>query len=161
MVNRVIRVGNLGRDAELRYTQGGSPVANFNLATVEKWKDKGGKLQEKTEWHRVQLWGKVAESLHAYLTKGKQVYVEGKIATRKWKDRDGNDRSSTEIKADNIRLLGGKGNGQQSRRQAPAEVAEAADPFDTAGGFDDGGADPFADPGAAVAGELTDDDIPF
>jgi single-strand DNA-binding protein len=164
MVNRVILVGNLGRDAELRYTPGGSAVSTFNVACTEKWKDKQGKLQERTEWVRVVLWGKVAESLNEYLMKGKQVYVEGKLATRSWDDKDGNKRYQTEVKADQIRLLGGKGgaaNGQ--RRQAPARgqqpAQQQADPFDTP--FEDDGSDPFAGPAEAPAGELTDDDIPF
>ena len=88
-VNKVILVGNLGRDAELRYTPGGAPVATLNLATTEVWNDKGGQKQEKTEWHRVVLWGKSAESLNEYLVKGKQIYVEGRLQTRQWDDKDG------------------------------------------------------------------------
>ena len=110
-VNKVILVGNLGRDAELRYTPGGAPVATLNMATTEVWNDKGGQRQEKTEWHRVVLWGKTAESLSEYLTKGKQIYVEGRLQTRQWDDKDGNKRYTTEIKADRITLLGGGGGG--------------------------------------------------
>src|SRR3990167_1259049 len=99
-VNKVILVGNLGRDAELRYTPGGSPVATLNLATTEVWNDKSGQKQEKTEWHRIVLWGKMAESLSEYLVKGKQIYVEGRLQTRQWDDKDGNKRYTTEIKAD-------------------------------------------------------------
>lgn len=110
-VNRVILVGNLGADAELRYTGSGMAVANFRLATTEVWKDKDGQKQEQTEWHRVSLWGKMAESVAQYLTKGKQVYVEGRIQTRKWQDKDGQDRYSTEIKADRVTLLGSGGGG--------------------------------------------------
>lgn len=110
-VNRVILVGNLGADAELRYTGGGMAVANFRLATTEVWKDKDGQKQEQTEWHRVSLWGKMAEAVAQYLTKGKQVYVEGRIQTRKWQDKEGQDRYSTEIKADKVTLLGGGGGG--------------------------------------------------
>ncbi len=106
-VNKVILVGNLGRDAELRYTPGGAAVATLNMATTEVWNDKGGQRQEKTEWHRVVFWGKVAESLTEYLTKGKQVYVEGRLETRQWNDKDGNKRYTTEIKGDKIVLLGG------------------------------------------------------
>ena len=116
-VNKVILVGNLGRDAELRYTPGGSPVATLNLATTEIWNDKGGQRQEKTEWHRVVLWGKTAESLNEYLTKGKQIYVEGRLQTRQWDDKDGNKRYTTEIRGDRIVLLGGGGG---RRRRAPA-----------------------------------------
>ena len=108
-VNKVILVGNLGRDAELRYTPGGSPVATLNLATTEVWNDKAGQRQEKTEWHRVVLWGKTAESLSEYLIKGKQLYVEGRLQTRQWDDKDGNKRYTTEIRGDRIVLLGGGG----------------------------------------------------
>ena len=91
-VNKVILVGNLGRDVELRYTTGGNAVANFSLATTETWNDKSGTRQEKTEWHRVVLWGKQAESLQEYLTKGKQVYLEGRLQTREYDGKDGNKR---------------------------------------------------------------------
>src|SRR6267378_4429394 len=111
-VNKVILVGNLGRDAELRYTPGGAAVATINMATTEVWNDKAGQRQEKTEWHRVVLWGKQAESLAEYLTKGKQIYVEGRLQTRQWDDKDGNKRYTTEIKADRITLLGGGGGGR-------------------------------------------------
>ena len=110
-VNKVILVGNLGRDAELRYTPGGAPVATINMATTEVWNDKGGQRQEKTEWHRVVLWGKTAESLNEYLTKGKQIYVEGRLQTRQWDDKDGNKRYTTEIRGDRVVLLGGGGGG--------------------------------------------------
>ena len=110
-VNKVILVGNLGRDAELRYTPGGAPVATLNMATTEIWNDKGGQRQEKTEWHRVVLWGKTAESLSEYLTKGKQIYVEGKLQTRQWDDKDGNKRYTTEVRGDRVVLLGGGGGG--------------------------------------------------
>jgi single-strand DNA-binding protein len=107
-VNRVILVGNLGKDAELRYTPGGAPVASVSLATTENWTDKtSGQRQEKTEWHRIVIWGKTAESLHSYLTKGKQIYVEGRLQTRSWDDRDGNKRYTTEVRADRVVLLGG------------------------------------------------------
>lgn len=108
-VNKVILVGNLGRDAELRYTPGGAAVCNFSVATTEVWNDKSGQKQEKTEWHKVTLWGKTAEALSEYLQKGKQVYVEGRLETRKWQDKDGNDKYSTEVRADKITLLGGGG----------------------------------------------------
>jgi single-strand DNA-binding protein len=116
-VNKVILVGNLGADAELRYTGGGMAVANFRIATTEVWKDKDGQKQEQTEWHRISLWGKQAEAVSQYLTKGKQVYVEGRIQTRKWQDKEGQDRYTTEIKADKITLLG-SGGGGGSRSQA-------------------------------------------
>src|SRR6476659_252643 len=110
-VNKVQLIGNLGRDAEMRYTPGGAAVATLNLATTDVFKDRQGQKQEATEWHRIVLWGKTAESLSNYLTKGKQIYVEGKLQTRKWQDKDGNDRYTTEIRADRITLLGGGGGG--------------------------------------------------
>ena len=115
-VNKVILVGNLGRDAELRYTPGGAAVATLNLATTEVWNDRNNQRQEKTEWHRIVLWGKTAESLQEYLTKGKQIYVEGRLQTRQWDDKDGNKRYTTEIKADRVTLLGGGGGGGARRR---------------------------------------------
>jgi single-strand DNA-binding protein len=113
-VNKVILVGNLGRDAEMRFTPGGQAVATLNLATTEQWNDREGQRQEKTEWHRIVLWGKQAESLQQYLVKGKQIYVEGRLQTRQWDDKDGNKRYTTEIKADRITLLGGGGGGGRS-----------------------------------------------
>src|SRR3954447_4224796 len=110
-VNKVILVGNLGRDAEVRFTPGGQPVATLNLATTEQWNDKEGQRQEKTEWHRIVLWGKQAESLQQYLVKGKQIYVEGRLQTRQWDDKDGVKRNTTEIRADRITLLGSAGGG--------------------------------------------------
>ena len=146
-VNKVILVGNLGRDAELRYTPGGAAVATLNLATTEVWNDKNQQRQEKTEWHRVVLWGKQAESLQEYLTKGKQIYVEGRLQTRQWDDKDGNKRYTTEIKADRITLLGGGGGGG-----ARSSGGGGADRGGSQGG---GGMDePPMEP-------ITDDDIPF
>ena len=110
-VNRVILVGNLGRDAEVRHTANGQAVATLNLATTENWKDKEGQRQEKTEWHRVVVWGKTAEALGQYLTKGKQIAIEGRIETRQWDDKDGNKRYTTEIRGDRIVLLSGGGMG--------------------------------------------------
>lgn len=106
-LNHCTFIGNLGRDAELRYTAGGEAVATLNLACSESWKDKQGQKQERTEWVRIILWGKTAESLAEYLTKGKQIYVSGKFTTRKWKDKDGADRYMTEIRGDRVVLLGG------------------------------------------------------
>ena len=127
MVNRVQLLGNLGRDAELRYTQGGAAVATLNIATTEKWRDKNQQLQESTEWHRVILWGKQAETLQQYLTKGKQIFVEGSLRTRQWDDKDGNKRYTTEIKADRITLLGGNG---QNTSSEPVERGQDEDiPF--------------------------------
>src|SRR5690348_6407281 len=147
-VNKVILVGNLGRDAELRYTPGGAPVATLNMATTEVWNDKAGQKQEKTEWHRVVLWGKSAESLTEYLTKGKQIYVEGRLQTRQWDDKDGNKRYTTEIRGDKIVLLGGGSGGGRGA---------------SGGSMSRGGGDDLSHGGAPgpESEPLTDDDIPF
>ncbi len=105
-LNKVILIGNLGRDPEVRYTQNGTAVANFTLATNEVWTDKAGGRQERTEWHRIVVWGKQAEIVREHLTKGKQVYVEGTLQTRQWDDREGNKRTTTEIKAARVLMLG-------------------------------------------------------
>jgi single-strand DNA-binding protein len=110
-VNKAILVGNLGRDAEMRFTSGGTPVATVSLATTEKFTDREGQKREDTQWHRIVIWGKTAESLHEYLTKGKQIYVEGRIQTREWNDKEGKPQKTTEIRADRIVLLGGGGGG--------------------------------------------------
>ena len=146
-VNKVIIVGNLGRDAEVRYTPGGAAVSTISLATTDVWNDKtSGERQERTEWHRVVLWGKQAETLNDYLKKGRQSYAEGKLQTRKWQDRDGNDRYTTEVRADRIVLLGGRGEGGRGE-----------------GGGGDYGARPSSSPSgpAPAPPELTEDDIPF
>lgn len=124
-INKVFLIGNLGRDCELRYTHGGQPVGSFSLATTERWNDKNGQRQEKTEWHTVVLWGKQAESLSEYLLKGKQVCVEGKLQTRKWEDRNGQNRTTTEIRADRVTLLGGGGPASRDRAREDEESAEA------------------------------------
>ena len=152
-VNKVILVGNLGRDAELRYTPGGAPVANFSIATSETWTDKNtGQRQERTEWHRVDLWGKGAEALQQHLTKGRKIYVEGSLRTRQWEDRDGNKRYSTDVRADRIEFLGGRGDGGGRR-------------FDAGGDGGDGREQAPAptDQNTAAGGssDLTEDDIPF
>src|SRR5689334_19963423 len=151
-VNKVILVGNLGRDAELRYTPGGAAVATLNMATTEVWNDKSGQRQEKTEWHRVVLWGKTAESLNEYLTKGKQIYVEGRLQTRQWDDKDGNKRYTTEIRGDRVVLLGGGGGGRGGGG-GMARGGGASE--DTMGGH--GGSAPAPDGPEPI----TDDDIPF
>ena len=108
-VNKVILIGRLGGDPEVRYTTNGGAVANFNLATNESWTDKSGQKQERTEWHRVVIWGKMAELCGQYLSKGRQAYVEGRLQTREWNDKEGNKRYTTEIIAQNIQFLGGPG----------------------------------------------------
>src|SRR5882672_10123999 len=152
-VNKVILVGNLGRDAELRYTPGGAAVATLNMATTEVWNDKAGQRQEKTEWHRIVLWGKTAESLNEYLTKGKQIYVEGRLRTRQWDDKDGNKRYTTEIRGDRIVLLGGGG---RSGGGGGGGMSRGGAMDDSMGGHAPGDLrpEPSSEP-------LTDDDIPF
>jgi single-strand DNA-binding protein len=152
-VNKVILVGNLGRDAELRYTPGGAAVATLNMATTETWNDKSGQKQEKTEWHRVVFWGKVAESLTEYLTKGKQVYIEGRLETRQWNDKDGNKRYTTEVKGDKIVLLGGGGGGQRS--------GGGGGGYARGGGEESMGGGQGASHSDVPDTPLTDDDIPF
>lgn len=109
-VNKAIIIGNLGADPEVRYTQSGTPVANLRIATNERWTDKSGQSQERTEWHRVVVFGNTAENCAKYLSKGRQVYVEGRIQTNEWQDNDGNKRYTTEIVAQNVTFLSG-GNG--------------------------------------------------
>ena len=107
-VNKVILVGNLGRDPELRYTQNGQAVANFSVATSENWKDKNtGERQERTEWHRIVVWGRVGENCAQYLSKGRTVYIEGRLQTREWEDKEGQKRKTTEINAQTVQFLGG------------------------------------------------------
>jgi single-strand DNA-binding protein len=111
-INKVILVGNLGGDPEVRYTASGSAVTNINMATSESWRDKqSGEMQERTEWHRVVMFGKLAEIAGEYLKKGRQVYVEGKLQTRKWQGQDGQDRYTTEVVANEMQMLGGGGQG--------------------------------------------------
>jgi single-strand DNA-binding protein len=106
-VNKVILLGRLGQDPELKYTPGGSPVCNFSLATTESWTDKQGQKQERTEWHRIVVWGKLAELCNQYLAKGRQAFLEGRLQTRSWDDKDGNKRYTTEIMANTVQFIGG------------------------------------------------------
>jgi len=153
-INKVILIGNLGADPETRAMPSGSQVANLRIATSESWRDKtSGEQQERTEWHRVALFGRLAEIAAEYLRKGSQVYIEGKIRTRKWQDKEGKDRYTTEIIADQMQMLGGRGGGggassepRSSSRPAPASEDRSAAPVDEGGG---GGGGEF------------DDDIPF
>lgn len=129
-VNKVILVGNLGRDPEIRYTTGGQPVANFTMATTERWNDPSGERKEKTEWHRIVVWGKQAEIAAEYLRKGRQVYVEGSLQTREWTDREGNKRYTTEVRAQRLQLLG-----RPDDRPAAAPQPAAEEVAEPAGGF--------------------------
>ncbi len=123
-VNKVILIGNLGKDPELRYTPNGTAVATFSIATNERWKDKDGNFQDHTEWHRIVAWRKLAEIVGEYLKKGSQVYIEGRLRSRTWEDQNGMKRTTVEIMADNLQMLG--------RREgvAPADIAEPPAPGD-------------------------------
>ena len=139
-VNKVILIGNLGADPEVKYLPNGNAVANVTIATTESWKDKqSGEQKDKTEWHRVVFFRRLAEIAGEYLKKGSQVYVEGKLQTRKWQDKNGNDRYTTEIIANEMQMLGGRGG-------ASAEF---------------GGASSSAAPAPAAVADEFDDDIPF
>ncbi len=152
-VNKVILVGHLGQDPDTRYTASGAAVVNLNLATTESWRNKQtGDMEERTEWHRVVMFGKLAEIAGEYLRKGSQVYIEGKLQTRKWQDNNGNDRYTTEIVANDMQMLGGggarpqqQGGGQSTRPQQQPPAAQEPAP-----GMMNSGTDGF-----------DDDDIPF
>ena len=142
-VNKVILVGNLGKDPEIRYMPNGNAVANLTLATSESWKDKQtGDQQERTEWHRIVMFRRLAEIAGEYLKKGSQVYIEGKLQTRKWQDNSGNDRYTTEIVADEMQMLGSRGGGSAGFAEQPASAKEPAS-------------------ATASASQDFDDDIPF
>src|SRR5438477_4221313 len=151
-VNKVILVGNLGRDPETRYTTGGDAVTNIRVATTDTWKDKNGEKQERTEWHTVVFFGRPAEIAGEYLKKGRQVYVEGRLQTRKWQDKEGQDRYTTEIVADRMQMLGSREGSGAPVAGEPSERASTAEPRGRARG---GG-------GAAKKNvDDLDDDIPF
>lgn len=118
-LNKVMLIGNLGKDPEIRYTQSGVAIANFNLATGERFKNKSGEWEERTEWHRVTLWSKLAEIAGEYLSKGKTVYIEGRLQTRKWQDNSGAERYTTEIVGEKMQMLSAKG--ESRRNDAPQE----------------------------------------
>ncbi len=132
MINKVILVGNLGADPEMRYTQSGTAVANFRIATSERYKDQSGEWQERTEWHRVVFFGRVAEVCGEYLTKGRQVYVEGRLQTRSWEDKEGNTRYTTEVVGREMKMLGqrGDGGGPRSKPARPSAPPNAPDDFE-------------------------------
>src|ERR1700710_833782 len=159
MVNKVILIGNLGRDPEVRSTPSGQPVATFTLATSRRWRDKSGQKQEQTEWHTVVVWGKQAEIAGQYLTKGKQIYVEGRLQTRSWDDRrTGEKKYKTEVVCDNFQMLSARGGGSdfesqgrdQGSHQGGGQGGNAAAPA-SGPSYDDGG----------YGGEPEEDDIPF
>jgi len=126
-VNKVILIGNLGRDPELRKTANGTSVASFSLATTERYNDKSGERQDRTEWHNIVAWGKLGELANQYLKKGRSAYIEGRLTTRSWDDKDGNKRYKTEITANQIQFLGGKGDSSSGDFSVPASVGESSD----------------------------------
>ncbi len=142
-VNKVLLIGRLGNNPEIRYTNTGTAVANFNLATSENWNDKNGQRQERTEWHRVVVWGKLAELCEKYLSKGRQCFVEGRLQTRSWDDKDGNKRYTTEIVASTIQFLGTAG----------AQTSAGASAMDSS--------PEMADNGPTLESSFTEDEIPF
>lgn len=147
-VNKVILIGNLGRDPEIRYMPSGDAVANLRIATTDKFKDRSGEQQEVTEWHSVAFFGKQAEICGQYLKKGSQVYVEGSLRTRKWQDKEGRDRYTTEIQANEMQMLGARGGGGGMGTESRAEPRGSA-----------GGERPA--PATSRSDEAFDDDIPF
>lgn len=148
-VNKVILIGNLGKDPEMRYMPSGDALANFSIATTEVWKDKSGEKQEKTEWHRISMFGRLAEIAGEYLKKGSQVYIEGRLQTRKWQNKEGVDQYTTEVVANEMKMLGSRGGGNtfevmdkpsgaSSPRSNPSSGgAPAAKPAKKGGDFDD------------------------
>lgn len=165
-VNKVILVGNLGADPETRAMPSGSTVANLRIATTENWKDRQtGEQQERTEWHRVALFGRLAEVAAEYLRKGSQVYIEGSLRTRKWQDKQGNERYSTEIVGNDMRMLGGRGGGQSASSGAGQGSAASGGPGYGGGGPERDAGD-YGEPAPTSSGggsrsEDFDDDIPF
>jgi single-strand DNA-binding protein len=158
-VNKVILIGHLGRDPELKYTPSGVPVAKFSVATTEVFKDKTGEQQKRTEWHNIVAWRRLAEICGEYLTKGKLVYIEGSIQSRQWEDQDKNKRTSYEIIAQRMQMLGSKADSERSsmpasERPAPSEARAA-----TASAAPS--AEPPSDPPPPSSSEITDEDIPF
>ncbi|HIJ80662.1 MAG TPA: single-stranded DNA-binding protein [Desulfuromonadales bacterium] len=130
-LNKVMLIGNLGKDPEVRYTASGQAVASFSLATSDKFKGKSGEMEERTEWHNITLWGKLAEIAGEYLSKGKTVYIEGRLQTRKWQDKSGNDRYTTDIVGDRMQMLSPKGEGRRGGDSAsePARSSYEEPPF--------------------------------
>jgi single-strand DNA-binding protein len=159
-VNKVILVGRLGRDPETRYTGGGQAVANFSVATDESYKDKNGERQKRTEWHKIVVWGKQAEIAQQYLKKGSLIFIEGRIQSREWQDKEGQKRTSFEIVANNFRMLGGRAEGAAAASAGGGAVARSGgDDFEShAAPADDsyGGGAP-----ASSGPEISDEDIPF
>ena len=158
-VNKVILIGNLGADPELRYTPNGNrAVCSLRIATSDVFKDKAGQNQERTEWHRVTVWGDQAENCNKYLSKGRSVYVEGRLQTRSWDDKDGNKRYSTDVVAERVKFLGGAGGGGAAGGGAPGGGGAGGGGKKWGG---EGGGDDFAPTGGDMGMPPGDDDIPF
>ena len=155
-LNKVMLIGNLGSDPEVRYTQGGAAVANFNIATNEKWTNKQGEPQERTEWHKIVVWGRVAENCGKYLSKGRQVYVEGSIQTREWDDKDGNKRYTTEVNARTVQFLSGGSSAGAGQGMSQAPQRGPSNPPQQSGGGQSGGQS-----SSKFDQSFSDDDIPF
>jgi len=136
-LNKVLLIGNLGRDPELRYTQSGRAVANFSIATTEQWKDKEGQKQDRTDWHNIVLWGRQAEIAKDYLRKGKQIYLEGRIQTRSYEDKEGNKKWITEIVGDRFLMLGRKGDSGGAADEFPPPPDSSTQPAGTSSGDED------------------------
>jgi single-strand DNA-binding protein len=165
-VNKVILVGNLGKDPEIRYTPSGSAVANITIATSDQWKDKHtGEQQERTEWHRVVFFNRLAEVVGEYVKKGQQIYVEGRIQTRKWQDQSGQDRWTTEIVANEMQMLGGRGSGsdQGMDQSAPPPQQRPTPQQQGQGGGQQNSPEKAPAPASTQGGAFDDfdDDIPF
>ncbi len=158
-LNKVMLIGNLGKDPEVRYTPGGQAVANFTIATNESWNDKAGQKQERTEWHRIVVWGKVAELCGEYLTKGRQVYVDGRLQTREWNNKEGVKQYTTEIVANQVLFLSGgergPGKGQGGNRGGADDFGPPPPGMEDQGGPSGGGG------GGGGSKSSGDDDIPF
>jgi single-strand DNA-binding protein len=154
-INKAILIGNLGADPEVRFTQGGQAVANFRIATSESWKDKNGQQQERTEWHRIVVWGKLAELCGEYLKKGRQCYVEGRLQTREWTNKENQKQWTTEVVAQQVTFLGGRPDGASSGPR-PSNGASQSQGSSQA----DYGPPPMEDPGGPMPGS-GGDDIPF
>lgn len=146
MVNKAIIIGNLGADPEIRYTQSGTQVATFNVATTDRWKGQDGQMQESTEWHRIVAWRRLAEICGEYLNKGSKVYIEGKIQTRKWQDQNGNDKYTTEIVAREMKMLSPRGSSSGGSGSSGSS-------------YDSSGSDSFPEPPSGYGG--MGDDVPF
>ncbi|MBA3008437.1 MAG: single-stranded DNA-binding protein [Proteobacteria bacterium] len=148
MLNKVMLIGHLGKDPEIRATQSGTSVVTFTMATTERWKDKDGQMQEITEWHRVVAWRKLAEICGNYLHKGSKVYIEGKLQTRKWQDQNGNDKYTTEIVANEMKMLDSKGSAEGGYSGGSSMGGGSQESF-------------YAEPPAGMMGGGGRDDVPF